>query len=99
MKAMKKKKKVGTGKGAGGLKQMAAGAKAAKAQARDVLSMVQKGNRKGKGKGGVTPGGKQICFKYARDGECTTDATQCPHKRAHVCEKCFQHHRNAECQA
>ena len=57
-----------------------------------------KGKGKGKGKGdGLyrrTAAGKEICYKYSRDGACSDP---CPNSRAHVCEHCLQHHKTADC--
>ena len=41
----------------------------------------------------TTRDGQEICFRFARGdrGDCSDP---CPNKRAHVCQKCLQPHRN-----
>ena len=53
-----------------------------------------KGKGKGKGLHNKTASGKEICFKYAKDGTCKEP---CPQGRAHVCERCLQQHKTADC--
>ena len=58
-----------------------------------------KGKSQKKGKHGnnlktTTREGKEICFLFARSGNCEDP---CPQGRAHVCQICLQPHRNANC--
>jgi len=68
-------------------------------------SSSRKGTGKGKGKSqkkgkhgdnlkSTTREGKQICFLFAKHGNCEDT---CPQGRAHACQICLQPHRNANC--
>ena len=94
MKGMKKKK--GGGKGALPKKMVAPNPTFVKPKV-DKTPPWQKatgGGGKGKGGKGKTPGGKQVCFKYAREEGCSEP---CPDGRAHVCEHCYKQHTNSQC--
>ena len=56
------------------------------------------GGKGGKGTGDLhrkTAAGKEICYKYAKDGSCSEP---CPQGRAHVCEKCLMGgHKTSAC--
>ena len=97
----KRKKQGGRGRRARGGAGKSAKPKAAP-KGRVKPSLPSKRDPKGKGKGKAsgelhrrTAAGKEICYKYSRDGTCTNP---CPGGRAHVCEKCLRGgHKTADC--
>ena len=88
-----KKRKRGTSKGAG----KSAGKDAGKGAGKGPGKGNGKGKRPMKDKNGLsttTRESGEICFQFARTGNCEVT---CPQMRAHVCQLCLQPHRNANC--
>ena len=75
----------------------AAAKKQAKARPKAKADPPKRGGQAKNAGGGLhknTAAGKQICFAWARSGNCREP---CPNDRAHVCEKCLMRHKTAEC--